>query len=257
MIKKIMDSIKSNWSSKATDKPSNLVKDILYFGAGCIMKRGYEGVHTDWNCEGSVGWSLGLRPKFIHLSLTYDFSETEISKFVSQELLAAADSKWLKTKKTKGKIVYRLLPSPFLPSVVVDKLWQAVKETAGVRERDVLPAHPTWMYEEGLGINFCIRRPGTRSFVDVFGKRRDIFYRAGKDLWKTPLFTKTAKVLVVQSIPNHDDGNMWAKSSKNFMYLVRGAMKFNGNPTLLKGRIIGVPALPGGESWPEGQYDLS
>ncbi|TXG80202.1 MAG: hypothetical protein E6R13_08570 [Spirochaetes bacterium] len=256
MIKKIMDSIKTVWSSKATDKPSNMVKDILYFGAGCIMKRGYEGVHTDWNCEGSVGWNLGLRPKFLHLSLTYDFSETEISKFVTPELLATADSKWLKVRKFKGKIVYRLLPSPFLPSVVVDKLWQAVKETTGVREVDILPAHPTWMYEKGLGINFCIRRPGTRSFVDIFGKRRDIFYRAGKDLWKTPLFTKTARVLVVQSIPGHDDGNMWVRSSKNFMYLVRGAMNFNGKPVLLKGRVIGLPTLPGGKSWPEGDYDI-
>jgi hypothetical protein len=256
MINKIINSIKTIWGSKATAKPSNMVKDILYFTTGCVVRRGYEGVRTDWTCEGSVGWSLGLRPKFIHLSLTYNFSETEIRRFVEPELLEKADSKWIKIRKFKGKLVYRLLPSPFLPSSVVDKLWQVVKQTAGVREVDLLPSHPTWLYEKDLGINFCIRKVGTKSFADVFGKRRDIFYRAGKDLWKTPLFTKTARVLVLQSLPCHDDGNMWVRSKKNFMYLVRGITKFNGYPILLKGRVIGTNTLPGSESWPEGEYDI-
>jgi hypothetical protein len=255
MIKTIIDSVKSVLNPQVTKRPAALTKDVLYFRAGRIAK-GHEGVETNWSCEGSVGWKLGLRPKFLHLSLSGEFSKSEISTLLTPAMLAKADPKWLKTRKVQGEIKYKLVPGPFLPHDVVSKLWEAVKEISRVSEVDLLPTHPTWLYEKGLGINFCIRRLGTKSFKEAIGARRDIFYRAGKDLWKVPLFTKKARVLVVESVPNSDDGNMWSRSDKNFMYLVRSAFTFNNQPLMLKGRVIGVPTIPGSESWPEGEYDI-
>lgn len=255
MIKTIIDSVKSVLNPQVTKRPAALTKDILYFRAGCVTK-GHEGVETNWSCEGSVGWKLGLRPKFLHLSLSGEFSYTEISALLSPEMLAKADPKWLKIRKVQGVLKYKLVPGPFLPHDVVSKLWEAVKQASRVSEMDLLPTHPTWLYEKGLGINFCVRRLGTKSFKEAIGARRDIFYRAGKDLWKVPLFTKKARVLIVESVPNSDDGNMWSRSNKNFMYLVRSAFTFNNQPLMLKGRVIGVPMIPGSESWPAGDYDI-
>jgi hypothetical protein len=258
MITKLKESLRALWSDKKADRKPSIAKDILYFSTGASLKRGHENVPTNWVCEGSVGWELGLRPKFLHLSLNYWFSEEELKRFVPADLLTEADSSWLKRAKGEDyKPVYKLLPSPFLPPVVVEQLWQAVKTATGIKEVDLLPPHPSWVYEEGLGINFCIRRVGTPSFVDLLGKRRDIFYRSGKDLWKVPLFVKRrVKVLVIEAREGHDDGNMWVKSEKSFMYLARGIVKVNGNPLFLKGRVIGTPTLPGGEEWPEGDYNI-
>jgi hypothetical protein len=259
MVSKIISTFHSLWEEKEKkNKRPFMVKDVFYFTKGGIVKSGHEGVQTNWVCENSVGWELGLRPKFLHLSLTYDFSETEIRRFVPGELLEKADSKWLKTtKRTSRELSYRIIPGPFIPAPVMNNLWKALKEATGIKEADLLPAHPTWLYEEGLGVNFCVRRLGTPSFADVLGKRRDIFYRAGKDLWKVPLFVKrNVRVLVIETESGDDDGNMWVRSQKNFMYLVRGIVKLNGNPLLLKGRVVGIPTLPGGKPWPEGDYDI-
>jgi hypothetical protein len=258
MIKKLINSLKAFWSDKKADRKPSLLKDILYFSTGAVLRKGHEGVPTNWTVEGSVGHELGFRPKFIHLSLNYWFSEEEIKRFVPADLLVEADSSWLKEAEMEdSRKVYKILPSPLLPPVVVERLWQAVKAATGVKEVDLLPPHPTWVYEQGLGINFCIRRVGTPSFSDLLGKRRDIFYRSGKDLWKTPLFVKRrVKVLVIEAKEGHDDGNMWVRASSPFMYLVRGIVKVGGNPLFLKGRVIGTPTLPGGEEWPEGDYNI-
>lgn len=255
MIAKLLDSVRALLNPQSTKKAEAMTKDILYFRTGCIM-RGHVNVQTDWSCEGSVGWELGLRPKFLHLSLTTAFSREQLLQFVKPELLAKANSKWLKTFKQGKELMYKLVPGPFLPKEVIHQLWQAVKVATKVQNEDLLPAHPTWIYEKNLGINFCIRSEGSKSFKEAIGSRRDIFYRAGKDLWKLPLFSKRARVLVVESMPGHDDGNMWCRSNKDFMYLVRGIMKFNTQPLMLKGRVIGVPVIPGSESWPEGDYDI-
>jgi len=254
-----IDKLKLLWVRNDKPQPKKILKDVLYIqndGNTIKLAEGHKGIETNWSYEGSIGFNLGARLKIVHLSLTYDFSEQEITGILGEELFEKAGS-WLKKKKRKQVISYRIKPGPLIPIEVMDKLWDLVKTKLKLSHSDLMPPHPTWVYEKDLGVNFCICRMGTSKFKQILGNRLDIFYRAGKDLWKIPLITRrNVKVLVVKSVPGHDDGVMWSKSPKTFMSLVRGFTKVNDKPLLLKGRLISTELPAGSKSWPQGQYDI-
>lgn len=254
MTQQIISVLRAMWGKTATRKQAALLKDVLYFRKGRLM-RGHEDVKSNWSCEGSVGWSKGFRPKLLHLSLTNEFTKSELISLLGEDIVTKG-GRWLRSRKSPAGVMYKIIPGPTIPSAVKSILWERVKAETGVKEVDLLPSHPAWIYEKGLGINFLIRKPKTPSFKDVYGARRDIFYRAGKDLWKVPLFVRKLRVLVVKSMPNHEDGNMWLKSANYSMHLVRAALNYTGQELMLKGRAVGVQVLPLGQQWPEGDYDV-
>lgn len=256
MIKTIIDSLINN--TKEASKPTEvLLKDILYYSAG-RLKYGMRDVRTDWSVVGSVGYCVGLRPKLLHVSLTNGFTINEIIGIFGQDLFESGYKSWI--RESDGR--YKVIPGPLMPIEALERLWSLAKPMIAGSDESLLPVHPTWLYEiptkgnKKCGVNFVVTRPGSISFEKVFGDRRDIFYRAGKDLWKTPLKTKRARVLIVAKEEAHDDGNMWVRSNKRFIHLVRGLIRHESSYKMLKGRLISVPMIPGGESWPEGQYDI-
>lgn len=259
MIKTIIDSFKTNNAKEKSKPPEALEKDVLYFSAG-RLRTGNVGVRTDWSVVGSVGYCVGLRPKLLHVSLTKEFSVAELIGIFGQELFESGYQSWIRDDKAgKG---YRVIPGPLMPIEALERIWKMVKTLPNTSDESLLPVHPTWLYEmptkgnKKCGVNFVVTRSGSVPFKKVFGDRKDIFYRAGKDLWKTPLHTKRARVLIVAKEDAHDDGNMWVRSNKRFIHLVRGIHKHDGSYKMLKGRLISVPSIPGGENWPEGEYDI-
>lgn len=268
---KLVENLISRFSDELEMK-NFLMKKVLFFNnkGKLIPQRAL--MSSNWAIQGSIAEvDMGLKPMFYHISLSKSLSIAEIEKLFGHKMFERTYCGLRPTSEAKRWIswsgegqLYKIKVGSELPSTLIWNLWkELIKAFPRLQLGDLLPLHPSWGFEPGLGINFLVAKPGTPKFGDLINgsnkRKRVIFRRAGSDIYKTPLFEKKLQLLVTETSEGNYDGDIYIRPSVNEgegLYLVRSAFKHNNKVMLIKGRAHSVEdiKLPDGSPLPV-KYD--
>ena len=221
-----------------------LKKRIVFFSLDHDKKFLWVNAHkndmvTRKRVDNSIMWDAGIRPLLISVSLTN-------SSKVAVAGLLGKDPEYLYTLTPEDIDTVIGVLSRKTRKVNIDGTEYSVrvsKRIPVVDDNTLLPAHNSWVYSDEE-FSFAVANGGRR-FSEVFGKRPDIFYRAGSDITKPAFEKQVLRMLVIGSRDGSYDGDFFVREGMVRTpedSLVRGMFKTpSGSRGLIKGRAVLTP----------------
>ncbi|MGW8179050.1 MAG: hypothetical protein ACWGQW_09835, partial [bacterium] len=189
--------------------------------------------------DGSIMWDAGIRPLLVSVSLT-NGSRLAVARVLDE------DPDYLSTLTPEHVDVLIGILSRKTKHVDIGgrKFAVHVANRIPVVSADTLvPAHNSWVYGDDE-FSFAVS-DGGRTFGEVFGKRPDIFYRAGSDITKPAIEKANLRILVIGTRDGSYDGDFFVREGMLKTpedSLVRGIFRgLDKSLGLIKGRAVLAP----------------
>lgn len=215
---------------------------------------------------GSIGEQLGFEPFILAVSTTSSFAPEDWAKYFGMPVVEVTNSgreaftDFGRDAFKRDKFGLRLNISSRTPLEIWERVWADVKAALGSNcqgrvkgssnkpliDEQLLPIAPSWAVDKQEGhtvnMNFLVAPEGTPTFWEVFNgnaNSKEIFHRAGKDIWKEALQEALRLLVIPVELPAGDrDGIIFTTGDVPSRKLVRGiATLANGEKILLKARM--------------------
>ncbi len=270
-----MNPISTNYLNKRLAKREKATKKTVHRRILFFVEDGRTGLKlvaqkASWptvHCiAGSIGEQLGLEPFILAVSCTKAFKADVWARYFGKSVAEVGNS-GKATLTDFGRDSFRQVQSGLrlnfssrTPLEVWERLWADVKaaldadcngklkgsSNGSLEDSQLLPIVPSWAVDkqEGMTVNanFLVAPKGTPTFWEVFkgnANVKDVFYRAGKDIWKEASSPATRLEVIPVELPEGDrDGIIFVTGDVPSRKLVRGiATLATGERILLKARM--------------------